>query len=173
MAKTTVTAATKKKRKRSSSKTDATAAKEASVEKASVEKALVDRRSPSILAVAGKNRPLTFPHRYIMAPMVGASELAFRLLCRQYGTQCAYTPMMSAHKFATDAAYRAEEFQTCVADFPLVCHFESNNPQDFAAAARAAAPYCDAIDLNLGWYVLFPTTPPHTIFSHPPHPFTP
>ena len=93
---------------------------------------------------------LTFPHKYILAPMVGASELAFRLLCRQYGTQLAYTPMMNAQKFAHDEAYRAAEFQTCAADRPLVCHFSANTPQDFADAARTAAPYCDAIDLNLG-----------------------
>ena len=93
---------------------------------------------------------LNFPHKYILAPMVGASELAFRLLCRQYGTELAYTPMMSAHKFAHDEDYRRQEFQTCAADRPLVCHFCANEPQDFADAARAAAPYCDAIDLNLG-----------------------
>lgn len=83
--------------------------------------------------------------------MVGASELAFRLLCRQYGTQLAYTPMMSAHSFAHDAKYRETEFQTCAADRPLVCHFSANTAADLVAAARQAAPYCDAIDLNLGW----------------------
>lgn len=34
------------------------------------------------------------PHQYILAPMVGASELAFRMLCRQYGSDLAYTPMV-------------------------------------------------------------------------------
>ena len=95
-------------------------------------------------------KEVTFPHRYILAPMVGASELAFRLLCRRYGTQLAYTPMMSAQKFATSATYRQEEFQTCPEDRPLVCHFAANHPDDFAAAARLAEPFCDAIDLNLG-----------------------
>eukprot|EP00977_Amphora_coffeiformis_P020528 scaffold8333_cov159-Amphora_coffeaeformis.AAC.1 len=98
----------------------------------------------------GKRKALDFPHRYILAPMVGASELAFRLLCRQYGTELAYTPMMSAAKFARDEAYRAEEFQTCAADRPLVCHFCANTSEDFALAAQTAAPHCDAIDLNLG-----------------------
>lgn len=97
-----------------------------------------------------KAKVLHFPYQYILAPMVGASELAFRLLCRQYGTQLAYTPMMAANKFAHDATYRDQEFQTCPADRPLVCHFCANTPQDFAAAAQTAAPYCDAIDLNLG-----------------------
>jgi tRNA-dihydrouridine synthase 1 len=82
--------------------------------------------------------------------MVGASELAFRLLCRRYGADVCYTPMMSARAFAQDESYRAAEFQTCPWDRPLVCHFSANCPEDFAAAARAAVPYCDAIDLNLG-----------------------
>jgi tRNA-dihydrouridine synthase 1 len=94
--------------------------------------------------------PFSFPIRYICAPMVGASELAFRLLCRKYGCQLAYTPMMSAHKFAYDADYRDKEFSTCPADRPLVCHFSANEPADFAAACVQASTYCDAIDLNLG-----------------------
>jgi tRNA-dihydrouridine synthase 1 len=75
--------------------------------------------------------PLNLPHKYILAPMVGASELAFRQLCRKYGAQLAYTPMMSAHKFAFDDA----EFQTCPADRPLVCHFSAYTVADFVAAA--------------------------------------
>ena len=98
------------------------------------------------------------PHKYILAPMVGASELAFRLLCRKYGAQVCYTPMMSAAKFATDSNYRDAEFQhpddnnSC--DHPLTCHFSANDPTEFAAAAvRAESLGCDAVDLNLGWYV--------------------
>ena len=95
-------------------------------------------------------KDVTFPHRYILAPMVGASELAFRLLCRRYGTQLAYTPMMSAQKFASSQTYREDEFHTCPQDRPLVCHFAANNPEDFAQAARLVESSCDAIDLNLG-----------------------
>lgn len=46
---------------------------------------------------------LTFDYRYFVAPMVGAAELPFRIICRKYGAQLAYTPMMSAAQFATDA----------------------------------------------------------------------
>lgn len=108
--------------------------------------------SSSVAAAAAERlqQDVTFPHRYILAPMVGASELAFRLLCRRYGTELAYTPMMSAEKFATCPNYRNEEFQICPYDRPLVCHFAANDPNDFATAARIAEPWCDAIDLNLG-----------------------
>ncbi|KAL3810014.1 hypothetical protein ACHAXA_006129 [Cyclostephanos tholiformis] len=45
-----------------------------------------------------------FEYRHILAPMVGASELAFRLLCRKYGATLSYTPMMNASQFVREAA---------------------------------------------------------------------
>lgn len=91
-----------------------------------------------------------FDCRYIVAPMVGASELPFRILCRKYGAQLVYTPMMLASEFATSREYREKEFQTTPFDRPLVCHFAANNAEDFSTAAKLAEPHCDAIDLNLG-----------------------
>ena len=89
-------------------------------------------------------------HRNICAPMVGGSELAFRLLCRRYGCDLAYTPMISSARFAVDAEYRAQEFQTTPEDRPLVAHFSGNDPQQMLAAAKLVENECDAIDLNLG-----------------------
>ena len=93
--------------------------------------------------------PFSFPIKYILAPMVGASELPFRLLCRKYGAQLCYTPMMSSSKFI-DPEYRKEEFQTIPEDRPLVCHFSANDPQEFTQAGKLVEHMCDAIDLNLG-----------------------
>ena len=92
------------------------------------------------------------PHRYILAPMVGASELAFRQLVRRYSPPglLAYTPMMNADRFATEPAYRTEIFSTVPEDRPLVAHFAANDPQQFLAAAKIVEPIVDAIDLNLG-----------------------
>ena len=89
-------------------------------------------------------------YRFIVAPMVGGSELAFRLLCRRYGATLAYTPMINAERFAVDAEYRKEQFQTVPADRPLVCHFGGNDPETMLTAARWVEHSCDAIDLNLG-----------------------
>jgi tRNA-dihydrouridine synthase 1 len=88
--------------------------------------------------------------RRILAPMVGASELPFRLLCRKYGATLAYTPMINSERFVLDEEYRAQEFQTCSEDHPLVAHFSANNPHIFLAAAKLVQDSCEAIDLNLG-----------------------
>ena len=92
------------------------------------------------------------PHRYILAPMVGGSELAFRLLCRRYATPelLCYTPMMDSGRFVVDAKYRQEIFQTSPADRPLVAHFSGNKPDEMLAAAKLVEKSVDAVDLNLG-----------------------
>ena len=99
-----------------------------------------------------------FPnYQYIVAPMVGASELPFRFLCRKYGAQLCYTPMMSSQSFATSSDYRKEYFGTTsseqvhFADHPIYAHVHANTVHDFVIAAQQAlAMNCDGIDLNLG-----------------------
>lgn len=88
----------------------------------------------------------------IVAPMVGGSELAFRLLCRRHGATAAYTPMMEATRFVEDAAFRAQYLQTHAEDRPLVAHFCGNDPGVVgrACALAAATGGVDAVDLNLG-----------------------
>ena len=94
--------------------------------------------------------PVTFPMRTVCGPMVGASDLAFRLLCRRHGADVCYTEMLFAERFVEDASYRELKLQTCAADRPLVVQFCGREPHVLVAAAVLAAPSCDAIDLNLG-----------------------
>lgn len=101
---------------------------------------------PKLLKVSKlQNSLLTKSIKYILAPMVNASELAFRLLCRRYGATLAYTPMINSEKFAVDAEYRKVEFQTTPEDRPLVAHFSANNPEFFLQAVRHVESQCDAI----------------------------
>jgi len=88
--------------------------------------------------------------KYVVAPMVDASELPWRLLSRKYNAHLAYTPMFHSKNFATSAKYRANNFSTCPADRPLFVQFCGDDPEIILAAARHVENDCDAIDINLG-----------------------
>eukprot|EP00965_Chrysotila_dentata_P209529 6185347-Pleurochrysis_carterae.AAC.3 len=91
----------------------------------------------------------------VVAPMVGASDLAFRKLCRRHGATLAYTEMLCARRFVEDAAYRFSLFesQRCMLnDRPLIVQFCGNDASSLAAAAALAVGQhgVDGVDLNLG-----------------------
>ena len=98
--------------------------------------------------------PMTIPHSRVAAPMVGCSDLAFRLLCRRYGADLCYTEMFFADRFVSDAAYRDSVFHSQLAkdgaDRPLVVQFGGNDAPTLVAAALLVQEWCDAVDINLG-----------------------
>ncbi|KAJ5614784.1 tRNA-dihydrouridine(16/17) synthase [Penicillium herquei] len=113
--------------------------------------------------------------KYIVAPMVDRSEFAWRMLSRSFlppdeqKELLAYSPMYHARLFREQAKVRSSHFQPTrgsagdtskpdelfldgnpAFDRPLFVQFCANDPNDFLEAARHVAPYCDAVDLNLG-----------------------
>ncbi|OKL64630.1 hypothetical protein UA08_00944 [Talaromyces atroroseus] len=109
--------------------------------------------------------------KFIVAPMVDRSEFAWRMLTRSFMTKeeshrlLAYSPMFHARLFKETEAFRVQHFQPTrrdndagkpfldgnpAFDRPLFVQFCANNPDDFVEAAHQVAPYCDAVDLNLG-----------------------
>lgn len=89
--------------------------------------------------------------KLVAAPMVDQSELAFRMLCRRYGTELAYTPMFHSRLFATQSKYRREHWSTCPEDRPLFVQFCGDDAETLVSASKQlqVGTY-DAVDLNLG-----------------------
>lgn len=97
--------------------------------------------------------------KYIVAPMVDQSELAWRRLSRRYGSQLIYSPMINAKMFvdAGNKTYRQQNFDLIsgeegdpTTDRPLIVQFCANDPDQLLASAKVVERHCDAIDLNLG-----------------------
>ncbi|KAI0408784.1 hypothetical protein F4802DRAFT_549098 [Xylaria palmicola] len=114
--------------------------------------------------------------KFVVAPMVDQSEFAWRRLTRSFLTPqenaklLAYTPMFHARLFEETAKYRDAHFQATrepvdtpgadpanpfldgnpKLDRPLFVQFCANDPEHLLHAAKMVAPYCDAVDLNLG-----------------------
>eukprot|EP00752_Nemacystus_decipiens_P007003 g6281.t1 len=86
----------------------------------------------------------------IVAPMVDQSELAFRRLCRRYGSNLCYTPMYNSKCFAVSRTYRKSNFDPHPEDRPLIVQFCGHDPALLLASAKFVEKDCDAIDLNLG-----------------------
>tara|TARA_B100000780_G_C21045101_1_gene419509 strand:+ start:42 stop:1145 length:1104 start_codon:yes stop_codon:yes gene_type:complete len=92
--------------------------------------------------------------RHWLAPMVGASEPAFRILCRRYNVNIASTEMVDSGGYAFNAKYRnqfhIQNKSNNVTDRPLIVQLGGANPIHLKKAALAAVPYADAIELNIG-----------------------
>jgi tRNA-dihydrouridine synthase 1 len=91
-------------------------------------------------------------HAYVLAPMVDQSDLPFRLLCRSYGTNLCFTPMIHARLFTTNVEYR-RKFTLQYGppqDRPLIAQICGGDVQAVVACALAMQPYCDGIDINCG-----------------------
>ena len=88
--------------------------------------------------------------KYICAPMVDQSELAFRLLTKKYGINCGYTPMIHSKEFLKNKKYRINISKTCANDRPVIAQFCGNDPDLLLKSVKLIENSVDAIDINLG-----------------------
>ncbi|EUC58897.1 tRNA-dihydrouridine synthase [Rhizoctonia solani AG-3 Rhs1AP] len=96
--------------------------------------------------------------KYVVAPMVDQSELAWRVLSRKYDAQLAYTPMINSKMFAGNHRRGYQDLNFNIPhgeeggerDRPLIVQFCGNDPQKLLESALVVQDHCDAVDINFG-----------------------
>ena len=133
-----------------------------------VERVPEAQRRESIFWALGEHVKRDPRLRFWCAPMVGGSELAFRLFVRQHGVGITTTPMIIAGcdacsclslcvfaltprkaGFHRSEQYR-QQFTMDDSDRPFVVQFAADRADDLLAAAKLVEERCDGVEINLG-----------------------
>lgn len=90
--------------------------------------------------------------KYVCAPMVDQSELAFRLLVRNYGCDLTYTPMIHSVLFSTVESYRNKWLDDIHPDIdnPSFVQFCGHDPELLLKAGKIVEDKAPCVDINLG-----------------------
>ncbi len=88
---------------------------------------------------------------FVLAPLAGYTDLAFRLLCRELGAGLCFTEMISCHGMVYQQKNTLVLLQTCPQDRPLGVQLFGANPEIMGeAAAMITKNDADFIDINMG-----------------------
>lgn len=98
-----------------------------------------------------KIKNLTIPSGIIQSPMAGCTDLAFRLLARQYGMEFAFLEMVSADALVRENKKTLSLLKSTEDDKPLGAQLVGCNADTMGeAAAMVEEMGFDLLDLNLG-----------------------
>lgn len=94
---------------------------------------------------------LTLKNPFLLAPLAGYTDLAFRLLCREMGASMCCSEMISCHGLVYGQEKTLELLQTVPEERPVAFQLFGNEPgiMGEAAAILTTRPI-DCIDINMG-----------------------
>lgn len=94
---------------------------------------------------------LSLKNPYILAPLAGYTDLAFRLLCRQAGAALCYSEMVSCHGLSYAQKNTLQLLKTTAEERPFGVQLFGSDPLVMGRAAAIASTYpIDLIDINMG-----------------------
>jgi tRNA-dihydrouridine synthase B len=100
-----------------------------------------------MLTIAGK----VLDNRLILAPLAGYNDLAFRLLCREYGAALCVSEMISSHGLVYRQSRTIDMLRSCAEERPVSFQLFGADPAIMAEAAAIADFFRpDFIDINMG-----------------------
>ena len=96
-------------------------------------------------------KTLTLKTKIIQSPMAGCTDLAFRLVARQYGMEFAFLEMVSADALVRKNQKTLQLLKSTKSDRPLGAQLVGCNPETMGEAAAIIEDMgFDLLDLNLG-----------------------
>ena len=93
---------------------------------------------------------LRLKNKIVLAPMAGATNLAFRLICKEYGASLMFTEMISAKAAIQKNKKTKKIAQTVKKEKPIALQLFGKDPKEIKEAAKTLEAGFDLIDLNLG-----------------------
>lgn len=89
----------------------------------------------------------------VVAPMVDASDLPYRLLARRYNANLCFTPMIHARMFTERPKYREKfwrQYGMPAEDRPLIAQLCGHDKDVLLQAAKILEGHVDGVDINCG-----------------------
>lgn len=94
---------------------------------------------------------LTLSSRFILAPLAGYTDLAFRILCRENGAAICFSEMVSCHGLAYGQKNTLVLMNTVEDERPVGIQIFGSDPEIMGKAAAIVSTYkVDLIDINMG-----------------------
>jgi tRNA-dihydrouridine synthase B len=94
---------------------------------------------------------LRLDNPFILAPLAGYTDLAFRLLCREFGAAMCFSEMTSSHGLAFHQGKTLQLTRTVAAERPVVLQLFGAKPDIMGEAAAMISDLpIDMIDINMG-----------------------
>lgn len=95
--------------------------------------------------------PHTFSSSFCLAPLAGYTDLAFRLLCRQYGAGYCVSEMISCHGLVYQQENTLQMLQSVPAERPTAFQLFGADPEIMTDAAQIIETYQpEMLDINMG-----------------------
>ena len=94
--------------------------------------------------------------KYILAPMAGVTDSAFRMLCKEQGAGMTFTEFVSADAIIRDNPVSRKILAIGPEESPVGAQIFGSDPETVERAAKFVEPIVDAVDFNMGcpaWHV--------------------
>ena len=85
-----------------------------------------------------------------LAPMADVNDLAYRILCKEYGAGMVYTQLISSSAIVRNDKKTSELLKTDKKEKPVAVQLFGDDPKEMAESARIIEDNFDVIDINCG-----------------------